>query len=139
MPFPPGYHPTLHGAPLARAIADARWVVANAEATLHATHTRIVDGVVGGLAYEVLEHAADDAVEARGALADGAEIIEQVAVSTYDPVADGHPGAVADRDRADLEHGRERAWTAHLTASAIIDRLDADDHDRHNQFLLDHG
>ena len=36
MPFPPGYHPTPRGAPLHKAVADARWVVTNAEDTLHA-------------------------------------------------------------------------------------------------------
>jgi hypothetical protein len=30
---------------------------------------------------------------------------------------------VSERDRADLERGRERAWTADLAGSAIIDRL----------------
>lgn len=85
MPFPPGYHPTPRGAPLDKAVADARWVVTNAEDTLHAVHTRIVDGLVGGLPYPLLEEAADAAVEARGDLVEGSEIIDQVALDTSIP------------------------------------------------------
>jgi hypothetical protein len=136
MPFPPGYHPTPRGAPLDKAVADARWVVTNAEDTLHAVHTRIVDGLVGGLPYPLLEEAADAAVEARGDLVEGSEIIDQVALDTYDPEGGGHVGVVSDRDRADLEKGRERAWTAHLAGSAVIDRLDsAAEEQRHRPFL----
>jgi hypothetical protein len=113
-------------------VADARWVVTNAEDTLHAVHTRIVDGLVGGLPYPVLEEAADAAVEARGDLVEGSEIIDQVALDTYDPEG-GHVGVVSDRDRADLEKGRERAWTAHLAGSAIIDRLDSAAEEQRNR------
>jgi len=123
VPFPPGYHPTPPSAPLVEAVADARWVVTNAEATLHAAHARIVDGLAGGLGYPVVEQAADAALEAREHLAGGAEIIDRVALDTYDPER-GHVGVVSERDRADLERGRERAWTAHLAGSAIIDQLD---------------
>jgi hypothetical protein len=123
VPFPPGYHPTPRSAPLDKAVADARWVVTNAETTLRAAHTRIVEALAGGVDYLVLEQAADAALEAREDLVDGAEVIERVAMDTYDP-ARGHIGVVSDRDRADLERGRERAWTAHLAGSAIIDRLD---------------
>jgi hypothetical protein len=56
-------------------------------------------------------------------LAEGTEIIEQVEMDTYDPAVDGHAGVVSEGDRADLERGKERVWTAHLAASAIIDRL----------------
>jgi|SRR5947209_6743512 len=138
MPFPPGYHPTPRGAPLDKAVADARWVVTNAEDTLHAVDTRIVDGLASALPYPVLEDAADAAVEAREALAEGAEIIDQVALDTYDPEG-GHLGMVSDRDRADLEQGRERAWTAHLAGSAVIDRLDSAADEQRNRPFLDHG
>lgn len=134
MPFPPNYHPTRRGELLEKAVADARWVVDNAESTLHATHTRIVDGLAAGLDYTVLEEAADAAIEARADLVEGAEIIDQVSADTYDPER-GHAGTVSDRDRADLEKGRERAWTAHLTGAAIIDRLDAAQEQQHRSFL----
>ena len=124
MPFPSGYHPTPRGAPLAKAVADARWVVCHGEVTLRAVHVRIVDGVAGGLDYAVLHDAAAAAIEARAELADGAELIGQVALDTYDP-EHGHPGTVNDRDRADLERGREHAWTAHLAGVAILEWLDA--------------
>lgn len=123
MPFPPGYHPTPRSAPLGKAVADARWVVTNAETTLHAAHARIVEALAGGVDYLVLEQAADAALEARDDLTAGAEVIEQVAMDTYDPVR-GHVGVVSEPTRADLERGRERAWTAHIAGSAIIDRLD---------------
>jgi hypothetical protein len=138
MPFPPGYHPTPRGAPLDKAVADARWVVTNAEDTLHAVDTRIVDGLASALPYPVLEDAADAAVEAREALAEGAEIIDQVALDTYDP-EHGHVGVVSGRDRADLEKGRERAWTAHLAGSAVIDRWDSAADEQRNRPFLDHG
>ena len=130
MPFPPGYYPTPPGVPLAKAVADARWVVDNAEATLNAVHARIVDGLAAALDYTVLEEAADAAIEVRADLLAGAEIIDRVSLDTYDPDHDGYVGPVSDRDRADLEQGRERAWTAHLAGAAIIDRLDSvvDDH-----------
>jgi hypothetical protein len=121
---------------LKKAVADARWVVDNAEATLHAVHTRIVDGLAAALDYTVLEEAADAAIEARADLADGAQIIDQVCLNTYDPEHDGHVGPVSDRYRAALEPGRERAWTAHLAGSAIIDRREfaAEEH-QHRSFL----
>lgn len=138
MPFPPGYRPTSRSAPLVEAVADARWVVTNAEATLHAVHARIVDGLASGLDYPVLEQAADAALNARGDLADGAEIIDRVALDTYDPER-GHVGVVSGRDRADLERGRERAWTAHLAGGAIIDGLDTAAAEQHGQSLRDLG
>lgn len=123
VPFPPGYQPTEPDAPLARALADARWIVDNAQSTLHATHTQIVDGVAGGLAWDLLESAADAALDARTDLTAAAEIIDEVGAATYNPDIDGHAGAVSDRDRNALERGRELAWTAHLAGAAIIDRL----------------
>ena len=87
----------------------------------------------------MLKDTADAAVEAREALAGGAEIIDQVALDTYDPDS-GHVGLVSDRDRADLERGRERACTAHLAGGVIIDRLDSEaDKQRNRSFLLDLG
>ena len=38
MPFPPNYQPTKRGAALKDALADARWVIDNAQDTIHATH-----------------------------------------------------------------------------------------------------
>ena len=139
MPFPPGYHPTPPGTPLAKAVADARWVVDNAEATLNAVHARIVDGLAAALDYTVLEEAADAAIEVRADLLAGAEIIDRVSLDTYDPDHDGHVGPVSDRDRADLEQGRERAWTAHLAGAAIIDRLDHVADDQRNRPFGDLG
>lgn len=139
VPFPPGYCPTPRSAPLVEAVADARWVVTNAEATLHAAHARIVDGLAGGLGYPVLEQAADAVLEARGDLADGAEIIDRVALDTYDPERGGHVGVVSGRDRADLERGRERAWTAHLAGSGVIDGLDTAAAEQHGQLFRDLG
>lgn len=136
MPFPPGYHPTPRAAPLDKAVADARWVVTNAEDTLHAVHTRIVEGLASALPYPALEDAADAAVAARADLVEGAEIIDQVALDTYDP-EHGHVGLVSDQDRADLERGRERAWTAHLAGSAIIDRLDSAADEQRNRSFSD--
>lgn len=133
VPFPPGYQPTEPDAPLARALADARWVIDNAQSTLHTTHTQIVDGVAGGLAWDLLESAADAALDAREDLTAAAEIIDAVGAATYDPDIDGHTGLVSDQDRHALEQGgRERAWTAHLAGAAIIDRLsDATDQLQH--------
>lgn len=136
--FPPGYRPTSRSAPLVEAVAEARWVVTNAEATLHTVHARIVDGLAGGLGYRVLEQAADAALEAREDLSGGAEIIEGVALDTYDPER-GHVGLASGRDRADLERGRERAWTAHLAGGAIIDQLDTAAAEQHRQSFRDLG
>jgi hypothetical protein len=47
--FPARYHPTPRGARLEKAVADARWGVTNAEATLHAVHALIVDGLASTL------------------------------------------------------------------------------------------
>jgi hypothetical protein len=63
--FPARYHPTPRGAPLENAVADARWVVTNAEATLHAVRALIVDGLASALPYPVLEEAADAAIGPR--------------------------------------------------------------------------
>jgi hypothetical protein len=101
--------------------------------------TRFVDGLVDGLPDPLLEEAADAAVEARGDLVEGSEIIDQVALDTYDPEGGGHVGVVSDRDRTDLEKGRERAWTAHLAGSAVIDRLDSAAEDQRHRPLLDLG
>lgn len=139
MPFPPGYQPTRPGAPLAAALADARWVVDNAQSTLHATDHRIVEALSGGVGWDLLESAADAALEAVDDLAAAAEIIDRVGAATYDPDADTHPGPVGDRDRAALEQGRERAWTAHLAGAAIIDRLHAAEPESRQRWTAEPG
>lgn len=99
-------------------------MVEHADPTLHVAHERIVEGLACGRSYTVLEDAAEAAIDARIELAEAPELIDQVALDTYDP-EHGHSGTVTERDRADLERGRERAWTAQMTAAAIIDRLEA--------------
>jgi hypothetical protein len=92
MPFPPNYQPTKRGAPLKDALADARWVINNAEDTVHATHKVIVDCVVAGLPWSLLEEAADAVIEARADLADGREIIERWSWTPTIPRSTAMPG-----------------------------------------------
>lgn len=108
-------------------MADARWVVEHAQTTLHVAHERIVECLARGQDYTELQDAAAATIGARVELSEAAELIDRVAVDTYDP-EHGHTGTETRHDRTDLERGRERAWTAQLTAAAIIDRLEVPAH-----------